>query len=540
MKDLPPQRVRLGAFQVDLRAGEVRDDERAFLLSDQPFQILRMLINRAGEIVTREEIKKELWPNDTVVEFDHSINAAINKLRQTLADSASAPKYIETVARRGYRLLTLPEPIPEESAMGPNDADAAVQPPPGASVPAKSTPMGASLVGKKVSHYRLANVIGAGGMGMVYEAEDLKLGRAVALKFLPEEVSDDPKAHERFQREAKAVSALNHPNICTVYEFDEYGGHPFIAMELLQGKGLRDHIAAGNFRLSQAEGLEVAIQIASGLEAAHEKGIIHRDIKPANIFITQKNVAKILDFGVAKVMQVTEPELATAAAAGFGGDLRAIDTTLTRTGVKLGTAGYMSPEQIRGEPLDARTDIFSFGLVLYEMATGERAFTGQTEAMLHEAIQYERPKPVRELAPDVTPRLADLINKALEKDPEQRWQTASELRAGLLAVKAGEERATNPHRRGRLIWAAVAVLVVLAAGLLSYWRSRNSAQLGENDTVVIAEFTNDTTDPVFVDSIAEALREELSQKRMAKDTFLNKGARGSGGTRVPRWKAVNA
>ena len=202
---------------------------------------------------------------------------------------------------------------------------------------------------------------------LVYRAEDLKLGRAVALKFLPEEVGDDPKARERFEREAHAVSSLNHPNICTIYEFDEHEGHPFIVMELLHGKTLRDHLADGRFRLTEPEGLEIAIQIASGLEAAHEKGIIHRDIKPANIFITEKNVAKILDFGVAK-------QTAKAAAA----DQNMSRPDRTSTGTLLGTAGYMSPEQVRGEAVDYRSDIFSFGAILYEMMAGQRAFGGDS------------------------------------------------------------------------------------------------------------------------------------------------------------------
>ena len=352
------------------------------------------------------------------------------------------------------------------------------------------------LTGKVVSHYRVLEVIGGGGMGLVYRAEDLKLGRAVALKFLPEEVGDDPKARERFEREAHAVSALNHPNICTIYDFDEHEGHPFIVMELLQGKTLRDHLADGRFRLTQPEGLEIAIQIASGLEAAHEKGIIHRDIKPANIFITEKNVAKILDFGVAKILEAPDfsPADGDTGEKGRGfsradeaslqdgrGDqsraglipaqdqtsspngtpkgallqdpglmprrrrdaqrraearLHPNETTLTRTGMKLGTAGYMSPEQVRGEPLDARTDIFSFGLVLYEMATGERAFTGETEAILHDAIENREPKPVREIAPGISPGLQDIIQRCLRKSRDSRYQNVAEARLDLGNVSA--------------------------------------------------------------------------------------------------------
>ncbi len=311
----------------------------------------------------------------------------------------------------------------------------------------------------------MLEVIGGGGMGLVYRAEDLKLGRAVALKFLPEEVGDDPKARDRFEREAHAVSALNHANICTVYDFDEHEGHPFIAMELLQGKTLRDYLTDGCFRLSEPGGLEIAIQIAFGLEAAHEKNIIHRDIKPANIFITEKNVAKILDFGVAKVLQLSDPAQLDASADGTperlplqnhqpgpkpdladAPDHRA-EANLTRTGGKLGTAGYMSPEQIRGEPLDPRTDIFSFGLVLYEMATGERAFTGETEAVLHEAIANREPKPVLSLAPRMLPGLSAIVDKCLEKRPEQRFQAVAQLRIALADFSAPNPL-LRPHCQG--------------------------------------------------------------------------------------------
>ena len=490
-------RVRLGAFELDRRAGELLQGQARVVLQEQPLQILLMMVEARGEIVTREEIKKRLWPNDTVVEFDNSIHTAIKKLRKALDDSADEPRYIQTVARRGYRLIVPVQLVEAEDSSG---EESSVESAPGAvqqdydaspesypnALPKARLKVG-HLTGRVVSHYRVLEVIGGGGMGLVYRAEDLKLGRAVALKFLPEEVGDDPKARERFEREAKAVSALNHFNICTVYDFDEYEGHPFIAMELLQGKTLRDHLADGRFRLIQPEGLGIAIQIASGLEAAHEKGIIHRDVKPANIFITEKNVAKILDFGVAKVLdaQSTEahsinralsgaPEQDVLKGLGFSraasrylpdedgapeGVLPPSSTTLTRPGMKLGTAGYMSPEQVRGEPLDARTDIFSFGLVLYEMTTGERAFAGSTMVDTNDAILHRTPRALREANVKVPVKLEAIVAKCLAKEREQRYQHASDLKAEL-------QRLVPRARVSRSVWATIgAALLMLALGM---------------------------------------------------------------------------
>jgi len=515
----PPARVGFGPFQLDLRAGELRRNDRSVVLHQQPFQVLLMLVELEGEIVTREEIKKKLWPNDTVVEFDHSINAAIKKLRRDLDDSADAPKYIETVARRGYRLMvpvTWVEPRVADNPPAVADAASAVA----ARVPDNTKAGIGALTGKTVSHYRVLDIVGGGGMGLVYRAEDLKLGRVVALKFLPEEMGSDPRALERFEREARAVSALSHPNICPIFEFDDYEGQPFIVMELLRGLTLREHIAAGGFRLSDQAGLDIAIQIAAGLEAAHEKGIIHRDIKPANIFITEKSVAKILDFGVAKILEAAAPqELAGGESETDPASVKQAALNVTRPGLKLGTAGYMSPEQVRGEALDVRTDIFSFGLVLYEMATGERAFTGETEAILHDAIENREPTPLRELAPDISPSVETIILKCLRKDKSRRPQSVAEVFAELSKIDNAREQRPPSLKLSRHALVAAAVFLLAIIGGALYWRSitlRKATKLARTDTVVVADFLNLTGDKSFDGGLGQALRIALVQS-----PFLN-------------------
>jgi serine/threonine protein kinase len=347
---------------------------------------------------------------------------------------------------------------------------------------------GFPLRGKTVSHYRILDGVDGGGMGLVYRAEDIKLGRRVALKFLPEDSAKDPGALGRFEREARAASALEHPNICPIYEFGEHEGQPFLVMQLLEGQTLRELLSAASTEKAPLELdrlLELALQILDGLDAAHRQGIMHRDIKPANIFVTSQGQAKILDFGLAKLARtarLTEEDVEPDPQGDGGaketpresGSLATPDPFLSRTGVAMGTAGYMSPEQVRGEKLDVRTDLFSLGLVLYEMATGKRAFTGDTGPLLQEAILKQVPILVRKVNPELPSKLEEIIHKALEKDRETRYQSACEMHTDLQSLKREmESRQTLPR------WAVVSggVALLLIASTIFWFNKHNTLSM---------------------------------------------------------------
>jgi len=445
-----------GEFELDVRAYELRRNGQLLKLERIPTEVLLLLIEGRGELISREQIAERVWGKDVFIDTDNSINAAIRKVRQVLEDDPERPRYVQTLTGRVYRFIAPVEDAVHSSGV------------PGAS---STHALGAQdLIGKKISHYRVLQVLGGGGMGVVYQAEDLKLGRRVAIKFLPSELATDSKAFERFEREARAASALDHPNICSIYHLGEYEGQPFIVMQLLEGQTLREWIEDAAIKTGPArwnEMLNLAIEIADGLEAAHEKGIIHSDIKPANIFVTNQGHIKVLDFGIAKHLGADNSGgVLPAETAANDTAPEAVDPHSTRTGASPGTPSYLSPEQILRQKLDARTDLFSFGLVLYEMAAGHRAFAGDSVTGIRNAVLALQPVPVRQVCPDIPEELERIINKSLEKDRNSRYQSARDIRSDLREL-SGVQVEAQPRPSRSLNWAA-AVFVLLSLGLVIF------------------------------------------------------------------------
>src|SRR5579859_1833364 len=500
---VPPVAAHFAGFRLDLRAAELQDESgKTARLPDQPFRILKTLLEHPGEVVTREELRKCLWPNDTIVEFEHSISAAMNRLRQALSDSADNPHLIETLARRGYRFMV---PVQFE-AVPPAPLSL-----PSPNVASQVVPSHEKMIGPSASHYPVLEKLGGGGMGVVYKGLDTRLHRAVALKFLPLEMAEDAAALERFRREAQAASALNHPNICTIYDVGELSLEPgeasepqrFIAMEFLDGQTLERHISGKPLPLQET--LDLAIEIADALSAAHSQGVIHRDVKPANVYVTKRGNAKILDFGLAKLthQRTSEPYSNLSA-----GPAPGASAGITLLGRAMGTPNYMSPEQVRGEELDARADLFSFGVVLYQMVTGFVPFRGESPEAITDAILHRAPEAPSHLNPNVPLRLEEIILKALEKDCKFRYQFAAEIRTDLERMKrvlvSQQPISTATLLQNAQVtpagrwspwkeWALLGSAIVLGVVILKLWSLGPSRQL--NPRVVPASARSAPTQP---------------------------------------------
>jgi eukaryotic-like serine/threonine-protein kinase len=439
--------LRFGVFEVDLESRELRKRGIRLHLPEQSFEILAMLLERPGEVVTREEIRGRLWPHGTVVEFEHSVNSAVKRLRDCLGDSATSPRFIETLPRRGYRFV------------GTVDAAPASFP-----SPRSSARDGAADAAPSIPHFRILEKIGHGGMGVVFKAEDLVLGRTVALKFLPDALARHPPAVERFRREARTLASLNHPGICALHGVEEHEGRVCLVMEYLEGKPLSRLLEGGPLPLKQA--LSLAVQVAEALAAAHALGIAHHDVTPSNVFVGGEGRVKVLDFGLAEIVRRETARGGGAAAGAPAGDPAGpAGSGFGEPAAVDGSTDYLSPEQLRGEAIDVRTDIYSLGVVLYEMLCGRHPFQTESGRSMLEAVLEEEPPPPRTLRHDIPKPLERVVRRCLAKQPEQRYESAQELHRDLSACIASAR-----SRRSRR--AAVAAALVLLAGVAGFFGVR--------------------------------------------------------------------
>jgi serine/threonine protein kinase/TolB-like protein/Flp pilus assembly protein TadD len=501
---MPTDVVRFGdELELDRGAYELRRSGRALKLERIPMEILLLLIEHRGQLVAREDIIGRIWGKDVFLDTDNSINSAIRKIRQVLNDDPENPVFVQTVTGKGYRFIAAVTEASVPAQQGnPGVKAQAIEP---------------DLV---ISHYRIEEKIASGGVGDVFQAEDIRLGRRVAIKFLSEQSASDSHALERFLLEARAASSLNHPNICTIYEIEEHENHPVIVMELLEGETLRQRIRRGPLEIDQL--LDLGIHVSDALQAAHAKGIIHRDIKPGNIFITQSGPVKVLDFGLAKLI------------AGHVVPVDEVQEPLTMQGVLPGTRHYMSPEQLRDEEIDRRSDIFSLGIVLYEMATGTKPFTGKNAFAVSNATLNSRPVPALSLNPKLPVEFDAILSKALAKKLDGRYQTAAELQSDLQLLRKKLESPNTIRQDGtaqfalrrslRTSWSpwqwvaslAALLVVVLAVGVYALHERARSQSAGAQHRVMLAvlPFANLSNDPeqeYFSDGLTEETITDLGE-----------------------------
>jgi TolB-like protein/DNA-binding winged helix-turn-helix (wHTH) protein/Tfp pilus assembly protein PilF/tRNA A-37 threonylcarbamoyl transferase component Bud32 len=477
MQTVPgPSRVlKFGVFEVDLQAGELRRSGMRQKLAGQPFQVLQLLLEHPNEIITREELRQRIWPGNTFIDYDLALKKAVNRLREVLSDSAESPHFIETIPRRGYRFIAPIQDAGQVDTLG---------------------------------RYRLTGKIGAGGMGEVYHAQDLHLGREVAVKVLPPDVFHDENARNRFRREAELLCRLNHPNIATVYDFETRDGIDFLVMEYIRGVPLSDKVAAGP--LPEKDVLRFGLQLAEGIAAAHEQGVTHRDLKPGNLRITSDGWLKILDFGLARAIGAVSENTAT-------------QTDAQPAAMVEGTLLYMAPEQLRGQTIDARTDVYAAGCVLYDMATGKVPFDNKLTTALVDAILHQSPPTPRQLNSAVSPRLEEIILKCLEKDPADRYQSARELAVDLRRAAPSTVTAAIAPSPRRIYWpaallfAAVALVIAIALGVANpgEWRARLfGGAAAPVRTIAVLPLLNLSSDPAqdyFADGMTEALTTDLAR-----------------------------